>query len=429
MAINASDVLMIARLGSEKLAASVLSFNMWMLLWFFGMGIIQAVIPLGAQARGRKEPRDFRRVVRMGLWMSALYCIPAWCVTAYTGPIFIFLGQDPAVSALAAEYMTALQWGLFPALAIMAIRGFLTVMGYTGVILTATLLGVVINVVLNYVLIFGHFGFPRLELVGAGIASVLASSMSLLFFIFYVLWERRLRRYTIFGRLWRPDVVYLIKILKMGLPIGVTLIAEAGLFAGSTILVGWLGTQQLAAHGVAVQIVSMTFMVPVGLSQASLTRVGYAAGRRNDDAVARAGWSALGVTLLIMLCFAVVFWTVPEFLVSLYLNPADPNAPEVLGYATSFLAVAAIFQLFDGGQIIGVNNLRGIGDAKVPLAFAIFGYWFIGFSLSLGLGFGLNWGGVGIWCGLAGGLAFVALATNIRFFLRRTLRHYTAYAF
>ncbi|MBD8876831.1 MATE family efflux transporter [Roseibium polysiphoniae] len=421
MAINTTDVLMIGRLGAEELAASVLAFNMWMLLWFFGMGIIQAVIPLGAQARGRRAARDLRRTVRMGVWVAVLYCLPAWCITFFAEEILVALGQDPDIAEIAGGYMDALQWSLLPALVIMAIRGFLTVMERSQIVLYATLAGLVVNAALDYVLIFGEFGFPRLELVGAGIASVFTSAATTAILLIYTSRQRQLKRYAVLGRLWRSDWQVFFKILRLGLPIGITLVAEGALFAASSILMGWLGTIPLAAHGIALQLASITFMVPVGLSQAALSRVGYAAGKKDFDGVGRAGWTALVITVAFMSCFAVVFWIVPAPLVSLYLDLNNPQSAEVLYLATSFLAVAAIFQIVDGGQIIGTNNLRGLGDTTVPLIYAVIGYWVIGISLSLGLGFGAGLGGVGIWSGLAGGLAFVGILTNIRFYRRESL--------
>ena len=186
-------------------------------------------------------------------------------------------------------------------------------------------------------------------------------------------------------------------------------------------MIGWLGTIPLAGHGIALQIASLTFMVPVGLSVAAMTRVSLADGRGDKDGVGRAGWTALGVTMTFMGAFAVLFWTVPETLVGLYLDLSDPQSQEVLTYGVSFILVAALFQLADGGQIIGVNNLRGLGDTTIPLFYALFGYWVIGISLSLGLGFLAGWGGVGVWCGLAGGLLSVAILSNVRFAHRETL--------
>ncbi|MEM8703856.1 MAG: MATE family efflux transporter, partial [Pseudomonadota bacterium] len=176
IAINTTDVLMIGRLGAVELAASVLAFNFYMLLWFFGMGILQAVIPLAALARGQRRPRDLRRAVRMGFWISVIFSVPVWIVLFFTESILLLLGQEPELARLAGIYMRVLQWTMLPALLIMAIRGFLTVMERTQVVLWATIAGAVANAILDYLLIFGHFGFPRLELVGAGFASVLSAT-------------------------------------------------------------------------------------------------------------------------------------------------------------------------------------------------------------------------------------------------------------
>ncbi|POF31065.1 MATE family efflux transporter [Roseibium marinum] len=421
MAINTTDVLMIGRLGAEELAASVLAFNFYMLTWFFGMGVLQAVIPLAARARGQRKPRDLRRAVRMGFWISVLFCIPVWGVLFFTESILLALGQEPDLAATAGLYMRYLQWTMLPALLIMAVRGFLTVMERTQVVLWATIAGALVNAILDYLLIFGEFGFPRLELVGAGIASVFSASTTCLFLILYAIRHPKLRRYNILGRIWRSDWPAFFQIVRLGTPIGLTIIAEGALFTASSIMIGWLGTLPLAGHGIALQIASVTFMVPVGFSVAAMTRVSLAAGRGDHVAVGRAGWTALAVTMVCMGSFAVLFWTLPETLVGFYLDLDDPQARDVMAYGTSFLLVAAIFQLADGGQIIGVNNLRGLGDTTIPLFYALFGYWVVGISLSLGLGFAAGWGGVGVWTGLAGGLASVALLANLRFARRQKL--------
>ncbi|WP_420339714.1 MATE family efflux transporter [Roseibium sp.] len=421
MAINTTDVLMIGRLGAEELAASVLAFNFYMLLWFFGMGLLQAVIPLAARARGRRQPRDLRRAVRMGFWVSVLYCLPIWVLLFFTEELLLLFGQDPELARLAGIYMGVLQWTMLPALLIMAVRGFLTVMERTQVVLWATIAGALVNAALDYVLIFGEFGFPRLELIGAGIASVFSATTTFLFLLFYALYHPRLRRYHILGRIWRSDWPVFFQIVRLGTPIAITIVAEGSLFTASAIMIGWLGTIPLAGHGIALQIASLTFMVPVGLSVAAMTRVSLADGRGDKEGVGRAGWTALGVTMTFMGAFAVLFWTVPETLVGLYLDLSDPQSQEVLTYGVSFILVAALFQLADGGQIIGVNNLRGLGDTTIPLFYALFGYWVIGISLSLGLGFLAGWGGVGVWCGLAGGLLSVAILSNVRFARRERL--------
>lgn len=421
IAINATDVWMISKLGADELAGATLAFQFYIVLWFFGMGVLQAVIPLAARARSQRKPRELRRAVRMGFWISFLFSFPVWCVLFFTEPILLLLDQEPELARLAAIYMRVLQWTMLPALLIMAVRGFLTVMERTQIVLWATIAGAVLNAILDYLLIFGHFGFPRLELVGAGIASVFSASATFLFLLLYSLWHPKLRRYYILGRIWRSDWPAFFLIVRMGTPIGLTIVAEGSLFAASAIMIGWLGVAQLAGHAIALQIASITFMVPVGFSMAAMTRVSLAVGRGDNVGIGRAAWTSLAITMLFMGFCAIVFWSVPEFLVGLYLDYSDPDAQQVLAYGVSFLFVAALFQLVDGAQIIGVNNLRGLGDTTIPLYYALFGYWVVGISLSLGLGFVAGWGGVGVWCGLAGGLASVAILANLRFAKRERL--------
>jgi MATE family multidrug resistance protein len=421
MAINTTDVLMIGRLGASELAASVLAFNMFILFWFFGMGLIQAVIPLAARARGKRAMRDLRRSVRMGFWVVALYCFPVWILFLFSEEIWLFLGQDPKVSALAADYLNVLKWTMFPSLSVMAVRAFLTVMERAQVVLWATVAGALANAVLDYGLIFGEFGFPRLELVGAAIASVFSATLTMFILFFYAGFHPKLRRLSIFGRIWRSDWPVLREIMRLGVPIALTIVAEGALFSATAIMMGWIGTLPLAGHGIALQICSLTFMVPVGLSQAALIRVGLAHGRQDREGVGRAGWTALVITLCFMSLFAVTFWMFSNELVSLYLDANNPNYDAVLAFGASFLIIGAIFQLADGAQIVGGSNLRGLGDTKIPLYYALFGYWLIGISLSLGFGFVAGLGGVGIWSGLVGGLLTVALFANYRFYRREAL--------
>nr|WP_280116365.1 MATE family efflux transporter [Pannonibacter sp. XCT-34] len=419
MAITTTDIIMVGWLGPVELGAVVLANNLYILFWFFGMGMTQAIIPLAAQALGRKAPRDLRRTVRMGLWAVALYCLPVWAVLWFTEEILILLGQSAELAALAADYMRVMQWTMLPALAIMATRAFVTVMNRPQIVLWATIGGAVLNAALNYVLIFGHFGFPRLELVGAAIASFCTQLLAFLILAAYVVTQPRLRRFNIFGRLWRLDWPVFWQILRMGAPIGLTIVAEGLLFTGSTMMMGWVGTLPLAAHGIALQIASITFMVPLGISQAGMTRVGLAAGQRDLDGIARAGWTALGLTLAFMALAAIAFWTIPGVLVSLFLDMDNPASQEVLAIAVGLLGVAAVFQIADGAQVAGASILRGLGDTLTPLLYAMVGYMAIGMTLSYVLAFPLGLGGIGIWWGLAGGLASTAVLAIWRFARRR----------
>lgn len=418
MAINTTDVVMVGWLGAAELAAMVLAFNLYILFWLFGMGVIQAVIPLAARARGERKPRELRRAVRMGFWVVALYTLPVMALLWHTETILLALGQKPELASLASSYMRVMMFSFGPSLMTMAIRNFVTVLERAQVVLWATVAGALLNAVLDYLLIFGHFGAPRLGMFGAGIASVATSLATLAILAVYVTGQSKLRRYNVFGRLWRADWPAFVEILKLGWPIGVTLVFEVALFSSSSMMMGWIGTVDLAAHGIALQIASITFMVPLGIGQAGMIRVGLAAGQKDNAAVGRAGWASFAIALSFMGSAALVMWSAPEALVSLFLDPANPQSAQVLAIGSTFLFVAALFQIFDGAQVVGGSVLRGLSDTRVPMIIAIAGYWLVGATLSYGLAFHAGLGGIGIWCGLAAGLAFVALASLYRFALR-----------
>lgn len=422
IAVNTTDVLMIGWLGTEELAASVLAFNLYILVWLFGIGILQAVVPLAARARGEKRLRDVRRAVRMGLWLVIAYSLPVWVLLWNTEALLVAIGQEPHVSRLAGDYMRVLQWALLPSLAFMALRSFVTVMEKTQVVLWIAVAGAVANAILDYLLIFGHFGAPRLELVGAGLASVGTGLVTFGLIVVYVLREPRLRRHAVLGRFWRSDWPAFGAILKLGWPIGLTILAEVGMFSGSAMMMGWVGTVPLAAHGIALQCASITFMVPLGLGQAGMIRVGLAAGRREMAGVGRAGWAAIGLSLVFMSLMALVFWTVPDWLIHAFTRAGNESTADVLRHGIAFLAVAALFQIFDGAQVSGGKVLNGLADTRVPMVFALIGYWIIGMPLAYLLTFQAGLGGIGIWWGLAAGLAFVASAVVWRFALRERLR-------
>ncbi len=421
MAINTTDVLMIGWLGATELAAAVLAFNLFIVIWLFGMGVLQAVIPLAARARGERRARDLRRAVRMGFWFVAFYCVPAWGIMWFTEDLLVALGQEARVSELAGIYARIMMFSMLPSLMTMALRSFITVMERAQIVLWATIVGAVLNALIDYCLIFGNFGFPRLELVGAAIASVATSTLTFVILVGYVLRDRQLRRYAVFGRLWRSDWSKLAEIVRLGWPIAITLLVEVGLFSGTSVLMGWIGTIDLAAHGIATQLGSLTFMVPIGIGQAAMIRIGLAAGRGDRDAVGRAGWTAFGIGLVFMGSCAVAFWLFPQTLVGLFLDFDNPDAAEVLAISVGFVAIAALFQVFDGTQVIGSSLLRGLSDTKVPMVIAVIGYWGIGMGAAYGLGFPLGFGGIGIWWGLAAGLAVVAVVVMWRFALREKI--------
>jgi multidrug resistance protein, MATE family len=237
----------------------------------------------------------------------------------------------------------------------------------------------------------------------------------------YVLRQRRFKRFYVLMRFSTPDWPRFREIFRIGTPIGLTVLAEVGLFTAAALLMGRLGTDEVAAHAIALQCASMAFMVPLGLGIAATVRVGTAYGRSDPDGIHKAGWTAfvLGTSFMAVSC--ILFLTAGPTIVSWFLDPRAPENANALALAASFLVIAGVFQLVDGAQVVAAHALRGLSDTKVPMLFAILGYWLVGLPVAYVLGFVLDWRGVGIWIGLAAGLAFVAVVLLIRFALRERL--------
>ena len=421
ISVNTMDVLMIGWLGAEDLAASVLVFNYYIVLWLTGLGIILAAAPLSAQAYGAHDLRTLRRVIRQGFWLAVIFSIVSMYLLSFTVPVLRFLGQDEHIFLRADEYMNTLKWAFLPGLGFICLRVFLSTTGHTHAILWATVLMAIMNGVLNYGLIFGNLGMPRLEIAGAGLASAISSIFSLLLLILYISLHRKLRRFALFGRIWRADFQILKKIVLIGLPIGMTLLSEVGMFSIAAIMIGWIGVNELAAHTIVAQCAAVTFMVPLGIGQAAVVRVGIAAGRGDINGIGLAGWTAITVAILFMSVSATVFWLMPDFLISLYQDEANPASEQVKAFGVSLMIIAAIFQFFDGAQVVGGCALRGLNDTKIPMVYSVVGYWVIGLGTGYILAFPLNFAANGVWWGLALGLISVAIALSWRFSKRESL--------
>ncbi|WP_193369956.1 MATE family efflux transporter [Pelagibius marinus] len=417
--INTTDIVMMGWLGPEELAAGALGMNIFIPLFLFGLGIATVVAPMTAQALGARDFRGVRRTVRQGFWLTLLFGAIFTAIIFNGRWVLLAFGQEPAIALLAEDYLQAVAWSLLPSLWFVVLRSFVTAHSRPRSVLVITLVAVGVNAISNYGLMFGHFGLPRWGLMGAGVTSSIVQALSFLALLGYVRWDRRFRRYAILLRFWRPDWGRFFELFRIGVPIGLTIVAEAGLFSAAAFLMGLISTEALAAHAIALQCAAVAFMVPLGLGQAAVVRVGLAAGARDHDGVTRAGWAALIAGSLFMACSALVFWFAGQFLVGLFLDLAAPENAEVVELAVAFLVIAALFQLVDGGQVIGVHALRGLSDTTVPMWLAIGGYWSIGFVASVVLAFPLGLGGRGVWMGLACGLAFVASAVIWRFHRRR----------
>lgn len=421
MLIGVTDTVMVGWLGSSELAAGTLGFQFFFVLVIFGFGLGAAMMAMLANARGADDHRSVRKIVRMGIWslfgLSVLYQLPL----SFVEPILIFLGQAPDLASIAGSYMVFAQWSMFPVLFVAALRSFLVGHERGNDVLILSLLAVILNIIFNYAFIFGNLGMPRMGVPGAGLATLIANMIVAVLSFVWVLRLPDALPYRLFARFWRFDKPTFLEIFSLGIPIGLMILAEVGMFTATSIMMGWLGTIPLAAHGIALQLASLAFMVPLGLSHAVNVRVGNAAGRGNPDDIARASRIGILLTILFTTFSALVFLLLPEPLISLYLDSANPDAPLVLFYAVPLLYVAAAFQLVDGLQVIASGSLRGLKDTRVPMYIAASSYWLVGLPTGYIFAFVLGYDGIGVWTGLAVGLSLAATLLLRRFALRDRL--------
>lgn len=420
MALGATDVIMVGWLGPEKLAAAALAANLFFPLYQFGLGVASATAPIISQALGGRRFRHVRRTVRQGLWVCVLLAVPM-SVLLYNGEaVILLLGQTSMSAELGGEYLRVLLWGLLPALWFVVLRSFLVSHQRPRAATVITIIAVALNVLANYGLMFGNFGLPRLELVGAAIATVIVDVFMFAALLGFVIYDRRLRRYHVLVRIWRSDWPLFREILRIGVPIGLTILAEMGLFAVSVFLMGLIGTTEVAAHAIATTCAGITFMIPLAIGHAAIVRVGWAVGAGNYDAARVCGQAAFGLGMVCAVVSALTLWLADELIISAFLRDAA-GATATAAAAIVFLHFAALFQLFDATQAVMAGALRGLKDTTVPMLIANAGYWGVGLGSAVLLGFGVGLAGPGIWIGLALGLGTVGLLLTVRFWrlLRR----------
>jgi len=409
--INTVDVLMIGRLGPEPLAGASLGLVIVYAVFLMGFGPAMAVSPMVSQALGA-DPNDttsVRRSVRMALWTIGLGVPALSLVFFFCQEIALFFGQPAIPASLAEPYVLALAPGLPFMVAVMALRNFLAAIDRTRVPLVLIVLTTAANAFLNWLLIYGNWGFPRLELVGAGIASSLANLIGFLALVAYIRIDRRAREFHLFRSFSRISGRHLREVLELSWPIGLTAIFEAMLFNACVFLMGRIGVNEMAAYQVALNVAAMAFMMPFGLSMAGAVRVGLAAGAGDEPRVRRA--AALSVVSCIgaIMAVAIPVLSFPRGVAELYLDASEPGNEAVLALVASFLPIAAAFALFDATQVAANQALRGLKDVRVPMLVTGLSYWGVGFPMAAWLGLRTSLGAVGVWWGLLISLVLAAL--------------------
>jgi MATE family multidrug resistance protein len=423
MAVYALDVIFVARLGTEALAASSLAVAIFGLINFGFLGVTGAVSPLIAAELGRKRHavREIRRSLRMALWLAVGCGVIGMGLCMFGEPFMLWTGQQPDVSRVAAHFLAVLSLALIPMLVSNVLRSFVATTGRPVFATAVTALAIVVNALGNWAFIFGHLGMPRLGLIGSAFSTLLTAVVTAVAYVVAIEADRTLRRYRVFGRWWRPEWARLREMVRLGIPIALTVVAEGGLFSSAAFLMGRIGEAQLAAHTVALQVAAFFFQVPFGVGQAATIRVGYHYGAGDGAAVGRAGWAGLVVGFAFVGVSASAMLLIPHLIIGAYVDVSAPANAVLVAFAVQYLAVAAAFQLFDGAQAVAAGALRGLQDTRVPMMIAISGYWLPGFGTAVVLGLGTRLEGVGVWIGLAVGLIVVAALLVWRWHRRELL--------
>lgn len=417
IAMMTTDLALLGRLGEQVVAASALAHTVLFAAFVLGMGIVSAVAPLTAQAFGSRNPRLVRRSLRVGLWASLLLGVPLSIMQLYGREILTALGQADPAASLAARYLQGLAWSLVPGWWFIALRSFMGAVNRPQPALWIMLAAIPVNAFLAYALIYGDFGFPELDLLGAGLATTFVNVGMCAACIWVAYACHPFKKFRVLGNFWRSDWPLFGKLVAIGAPISGTFLLEYGLFATAALMMGWINTTALAAHQIALTVASILFMVPFGISMAATVRVGQAVGRRDPIATRRSGLTAIALGAIFMAAMTIVIIIARDYIPLAFLGRSAADAQATVELAAMLLVVGATFFIADGVQSIGAGALRGLNDTRVPLVFSAVCFWAIGFSASYRLGFPMGLGAVGIWIGLSLGIALYALLLVWRFHL------------
>lgn len=412
------DVIMIGRLGPLELAAASLGTVLYFLLWMIGMGPTVAISPLASQALGanQKAYREVRHSVRMSLWAIAFLTPFMILISLCIEPLAIFARQDPEQSAMAAKYVLALAPGLPFALGIMTLRNFLAVIEKIRVPFFLAMATTALNAGLNALLIFGLFGFPKMGLVGAGIASSISYFLCFMAYVIYIGWDQQARVFDMFKNVTIPDWPRFKEVITLAWPISMSTIFEGSLFNMCVVLMGLIGVIQVAAYQIALNVASLAFMLPWGISMAGAIRVGLAVGAGNEAAIRRAGIVTVICAVIGIGLFAIPIALFPHHTAAIYLNVDDPINKDVIKFVVGFLPFAAAFMFFDAVQVACNQLCRGLKDVKWPMVVTGISFWVIGFPTAAYLSFYTDWQANGVWVGLLVSLISASIFLSYRFY-------------
>jgi multidrug resistance protein, MATE family len=409
MLMGLVDTLMVGHVGTSSLAAAAFANCLMSVAFVFGIGVLTSVGVLVSRAHGAGMVRQKRVILRSSIWLSAMVGVALATVLTLAQPWLSVFRQPEAVLAEAKPFIAILSWSLVPALIFISSKTFCEALSRPFVPAQIMYLGVALNVLLNWVLIFGNLGAPALGLVGAGWATFISRIVTMMGTLLFC------ARVTGSGFSVLLPGLHLSTIrslLRLGLPVGLQYLSEVGAFAFAAILMGWISTAALAAHQIAISCAATTFMFPLGIAQAVGLRIGQAVGAGTDELVRIIGFGGLFLSGLMMLFFALVYALLGHSIAS---NFSSDSA--VVGLTSNLLLIAGLFQIADGVQVTAMGGLRGLADVRAPMILAFIYYWLCAIPIGYFAAFVFGAGAVGIWAGLATGLFIAAVTMTIRFWL------------
>ncbi|NHE58303.1 MATE family efflux transporter [Cyclobacterium plantarum] len=408
--VGVADNVMVGRLGATPLAAASLANSIFFLILMFGIGISMAVTPMVAAADGEGKKGKIGRLLSHSFVINSFSSLLLFLLILGLSPGLKWLSQPEEVVSLAIPYLLIITFSLVPFMFFQTYKQFIEGLSQTKQAMYITVIFNLLNIGLNWLLIYGNWGFPELGLNGAGWATLISRVLMAWAIYLYVTRSKRYRKLLGTFSLKNIRFPILKKMLQIGIPTGLQFVFEVGAFSTAAIMMGWIGVNALAAHQIAINLASISYMMASGLSAAAMVRVGNQLGKRDISKLREVGFSIFVMVAVFMLSFAVVFLLTRNHLPLLYINDA-----EVVEMAASLLVIAAFFQLSDGVQVVGLGALRGLSDVKVPTLVTLVAYWVIGLPLGYFLAFGLGWKEIGIWTGLLIGLTLTAFMLIYRF--------------
>lgn len=404
------DTVMAGNLSTQDLAAVAIGSSILTPVFMFGAGILMAVTPIVAQHFGAGRNDKIGKSVRQSLWLAFIIAIPTILLLRNAEPVLLLLDLEPEVTRLSIGYLQAAAWGIPGFFGFLALKHFNEAVSVTRPAMYFAIVGLFFNILGNYTLMFGKFGFPALGAIGTGWATMIVMWVMFFCMLVYTWRKKEYKVFEIFNDLKLPDRHYMKELIWLGLPIGITMTMEVSMFAVVSLLMGYLGTAAVAAHQIALNLASITFMMAFGLSSAITIRVGQNLGKRSMEAATFSGYTGIAMAVGLMCCTAITFFLFPEFLISIYTDDAD-----LVPLAVQLLFFAAVFQISDGLQVSGSAALRGLKDTKIPMIVNLVAYWIVGLTSGWWFGIHLDYGPQGLWAGLILGLTTAAILHNLRF--------------